>query len=59
MKSTSIIMIRRFSCPVCGQKMTACKCHNATSNGHVKTMYCPGCKKDQNFIQYDIERVRA
>lgn len=59
MKSTNTVMIRRFLCPVCGQKMTACKQHRATANGHIKTMYCPMCRKTQDFVQYDIERVRA
>lgn len=57
MKRGSLILLRHFECPVCGQKLSACK-YEPTGKGHVKTMWCPTCKKDRDFVQYDMDRAR-
>lgn len=59
MKHGAPILIRRFICPVCGLKMSACKQRNATGKGHVKTMYCPTCKDKRDFVQYDTDIARV
>lgn len=50
--------IRYFQCPVCGVVLTAPKHNGITHSGHVKTMYCYICGKNQDFVQIDSERVR-
>lgn len=52
--STSII--RYFKCPDCGQTMTASKRFD-TGLSHLKDMYCPICRCDKKFEQYDSARV--
>lgn len=46
--------IRIFKCTECGNHLYAAKkLGNRTSIGHVKTMYCPFCDMDTQFIQID------
>lgn len=43
---------RRFKCPDCQAVMTAYKSSaKRTAAGHKKTMWCPWCKAEKNFIQ--------
>ena len=50
--------LRHFVCTVCGDKQTASKYKGHTNNGHIKTMWCPVCNTEQDFVQYDSDRVR-
>lgn len=59
MKRGAEIVLRRFQCPVCGLKLAACKKNGKTGRGHVKTMYCPTCREDRDFEQYDTDRARV
>lgn len=44
---------RRFKCNECKAIMTAYKYSSRrTPEGHIKTMYCPWCKKVTDFTQY-------
>lgn len=52
------VTLRRFRCPVCGQEMVASKLHSPTFKGHIKTMYCPMCKEDRDFVQTEMDRTR-
>lgn len=46
--------IRIFECPVCGKRTHAPKYMAAKTNiGHVKTMYCWGCKEERDLIQIE------
>ena len=48
--------IRIFQCPECHKKMYAAKGSAIkTSSGHIKTMFCPYCHCDQDFIQIDTK----
>lgn len=48
--------IRIFQCPECQRKMYAAKGSAIkTSKGHIKTMFCPYCHCDQDFIQTDTK----
>ena len=44
--------MRVFRCPECGTTMYAPK-KRKTSLGHVKTMYCFKCMKDEQFEQVE------
>lgn len=59
MKRGTPILLRHFKCSVCGQKMSASKEKAITAIGHIKTMYCPNCKEERDFIQYDADKVRS
>lgn len=49
---------RRFKCNECRAVMTAYKSSaRRTPDGHIKTMYCPWCKKVTNFTQFKYERL--
>lgn len=51
------ILIRRFRCPECGQIMSACKARGTTHEGHIKTFYCPVCRQDRDFVQFDQDKT--
>lgn len=38
--------------------MTAPKLHGPTHTGHIKTMYCPMCREDRDFIQTDKDKTK-
>lgn len=43
---------RRFKCPTCNFVATAYKkSSRRTSKDHIKTMWCPFCKKEKDFKQ--------
>lgn len=47
---------RRFKCSECGAIMTAYKSSaRRTADGHIKTMWCPWCKAEKQFVQYRYE----
>lgn len=47
---------RQFKCTECNAIMTAYKSSaRRTSEGHIKTMYCPWCKKETDFVQFRYE----
>ena len=47
---------RRFKCTECNAVMTAYKSSaRCTAEGHIKTMYCPWCKADRQFVQFRYE----
>lgn len=49
---------RRFKCPECLTIQTAPKSSSRmTAVGHIKTMYCPWCKKTQDFTQVRYTRT--
>lgn len=49
-------IIRVFECTQCHKKMYAAKGSAIkTSNGHIKSMFCPYCHCDQDFIQIDTK----
>ena len=49
-------IMRVFECPECHNKMYAAKGKNRCSaSGHMKTMFCPYCHCDQDFIQIDTK----
>lgn len=45
--------IRLFRCPVCGKLTPATKIKGQTAAGHIKTMYCYGCKEIRDTVQID------
>lgn len=46
------IQMRWFICPVCKNKMAACKnSKHSTPRGHRKKMWCWKCQKVMNMIQ--------
>lgn len=48
-----IMAERRFKCTECKAVMTAYKsASRKTADGHIKTMWCPWCKKTNDFIQF-------
>ena len=57
-KKRRFVTIRRFRCPWCGQEMIAPKMRGPTHSGHVKTMYCPMCQTDRDFIQTDTDKMK-
>lgn len=47
---------RRFKCTECNAIMTAYKSSaRRTAERHIKTMYCPWCKADRQFVQFRYE----
>ena len=47
-------IISELKCPVCGQIMTVPRYKSAKrEKGHIKTMFCPICKKKRQFRQLD------
>ena len=52
-------MLRRFECPICGLKLSACKKDGVTGKGHIKTMWCTVCKSERDFVQIDMDRARV
>lgn len=49
-------IVRIFKCPTCGQKAYAPKKKGKlTATGHIKTLYCPNCKKKRKQIQIDTK----
>jgi len=59
MKRGQPIMLRRFECPICGLKLSACKKDGVTGKGHVKTMWCTVCRSERDFVQIDMDRARV
>jgi len=57
MRKSTVSYIRRFKCSVCGADATAPKL-SRTGNGHVKTMYCPVCRRERDFVQVGIDKMR-
>lgn len=48
---------RMFQCPECKNTVTAYKSSNRlTPDGHIKTMYCPFCKEQRDFVQYSYKK---
>lgn len=45
--------VRIFQCPVCGKLTPATKRKGRTVAGHIKTMYCFGCKDIRDMVQID------
>lgn len=45
--------VRLFQCPVCGNLSTATKAMGRTAPGHIKTMYCYGCKAVSDMVQIE------
>lgn len=44
--------MRLFRCPECERTIKAAKTKGRmTAAGHIKTMYCPFCKEERDFIQ--------
>lgn len=59
MKKKSFEM-RTFYCPECGTKVYAAKTGaRMTAQGHVKTMQCPFCLVQQDFIQDDYRPMEG
>ena len=56
-RKTNTVYIRQFKCPLCGTEITAPKT-SRTGNGHIKTMYCPVCREQRDFIQTGIDKVK-
>lgn len=50
--------IRFFRCPGCANIFSASKLEHQTTNGHIKTIWCPFCKKDMDMTQVDREPLR-
>ena len=49
-------IIRVFECKQCHKKIYAAKGSAIkTSNGHIKSMFCPYCHCDPDFIQIDTK----
>ena len=49
---------RRFKCTECNTVMTAYKSSaRRTVEGHIKTMYCPWCKANRQFVQFRYEFI--
>ena len=47
---------RRFKCTECNAVMTVYKSSaRRTTEGHIKTMYCPWCKAGRQFVQFRYE----
>ena len=40
-------------CPVCGSLSPATKAMGRTAPGHIKTMYCYGCKAVSDMVQIE------
>lgn len=57
-RKSSTFVLRQFKCPVCGQRMSAPK-RIDTGPEHLKDMYCPGCRCERTFEQYDSDHARA
>ena len=45
--------IRVFACPVCGTRNVATKVAAITNPGHIKTMYCYGCRTETEQTQIE------
>ena len=58
MRRRNITVIRFFKCPSCGLVVTAPKYAGKTNQGHIKTMWCFNCAKEQDFIQIDSEKTK-
>lgn len=59
MKKYAKVVIRYFRCPECSSVTVAPKRSSMqTAIGHIKTMYCPFCKEERDFVMFDSELVR-
>jgi len=58
MRRRVVTTIRFFKCPVCGTTITAPKYIGKTNIGHVKTMYCYICGKEQDLVQIESEKTK-
>lgn len=58
-RKRTFYQLRYFVCPMCANKQTASKSKGQTNNGHKKTMWCPVCGKEQEFVQYDFEMIHG
>ena len=45
--------VRIFRCSVCGKLTPATKIKGQTAPGHIKTMYCYGCKAVSDMVQIE------
>ena len=52
------VYLREFKCPDCGTFMRAAK-HRLTEKGHIKTMWCPMCKEERDFVQVGYTKLLA
>lgn len=43
--------IQQLLCLECGNLVPITRNHNRREDNHIKTMYCPYCKKNTNFIE--------
>lgn len=43
--------IQQLLCLECGNRVPITRNHNKREENHIKTMYCPYCKKNTNFIE--------
>ncbi len=45
-------VISTFTCQQCGMKMPLPRNHGQQrEHGHIKDIYCPGCKKISKFVE--------
>lgn len=44
-------VIQQLLCLECGNRVPITRNHNRREDNHIKTMYCPYCKKTTNFIE--------
>lgn len=54
-KTRSPPMVRYFRCTACGEVNPATKSRGYTGPGHVKTFYCPKCKRETDQVQVDTK----
>ena len=52
-RTHTVPQVRHFTRPVCGAVNPATNCKGRTPRGHIKTMYCYRCRKNQNQEQTD------
>lgn len=56
MKKHRYMKMSQFICKSCGMEIDLPRLHcGQRKNGHIKTIYCPGCKKESDFkeIKYN------
>lgn len=55
-RKRTAVQLREMKCTICGQVMYVSKhMRHMTPKGHIKTMYCPICKQETDFIQTGVK----
>lgn len=49
---------REFICPICQTRQVFPK-GEGTEKGHIKTVYCPICKEEQDLVQIQGTYIRG